>query len=253
MLKYPAVSVLIPAYNEEEFLAGTIDSIRQSFSAVGESSYEIIVCDNNSNDATAEIARSKGVHVVFEPHHQIAKARNAAARVAKGEWLIFLDADTWLNVEILRKTLQYLRSGNVLGGGAKVMFDEVKLPWATWLLIAAWNKISVIFELAAGSYLYCSQKAWSEVGGFNEHVYVSEEIWFSKRLKAWGQKHGMKFKIITETPIVTSSRKLKWYTTWQITKQMFILLIPWTTTRKQHCAYWYTRPQQKNVEVVSKL
>ena len=55
---------------------------------------ELIVCDNNSTDRTAEIARNAGARVVFEPVNQIARARNRGAAAATGDWLIFVDADS---------------------------------------------------------------------------------------------------------------------------------------------------------------
>src|SRR5438876_11028275 len=55
---------------------------------------ELIVCDNNSDDRTAQIARAAGARVVFEPVNQIARARNTGAAHAAGEWLIFIDADS---------------------------------------------------------------------------------------------------------------------------------------------------------------
>lgn len=69
----PDVSVLIPAYNEEAFIGRVIDSVHQSFASVPDCSFEIIVCDNNSTDRTAEIAATKDAKVVFEPHNQIAR------------------------------------------------------------------------------------------------------------------------------------------------------------------------------------
>src|SRR5688572_28136620 len=97
----PDVSVLIPAYNEQAFIGRVIESVHQSFASIPERSYEIIVCDNNSTDRTAELAAANGAKVVFEPHNQIARARNAAARAANGNWFIFLDADTLLNPQLL--------------------------------------------------------------------------------------------------------------------------------------------------------
>ena len=52
------------------------------------------MCDNNSKDRTAEIARAAGARVVFEPVNQIARARNAGAAAATGIWLVFVDADS---------------------------------------------------------------------------------------------------------------------------------------------------------------
>ena len=55
---------------------------------------QLIVVDNNSSDATAQIARDHGATVVYEPVNQIARARNRGAEAAEGEALIFLDADS---------------------------------------------------------------------------------------------------------------------------------------------------------------
>ena len=77
---------------------------------------EVIVADNNSTDATAQIANDAGAHLVFEPVNQISKARNAGANGTRGRYLIFLDADTLLNPELLRAALEALETGEVCGG-----------------------------------------------------------------------------------------------------------------------------------------
>ena len=89
------LSVVVPAFNEERLLAGSLAAIRDALRAFEEAGWdtELIVCDNNSTDRTAEIARDAGAAVVFEPVNQIARARNAGAAHATGEWLLFVDAD----------------------------------------------------------------------------------------------------------------------------------------------------------------
>lgn len=238
------ISILIPAYNEEKFISQTIDSIHHSFSQVDFHSYEIIVCDNNSNDATADIAHSKGVIVVFESHHQIAKARNTAAQIAKGNWLIFIDADTLLNAELLKETIQVFKSGQIGAGGAALKFDAEKLPWMIQLWLGLWNWISITFKLAAGSYLYCYREAWFDIGGFDERMYVAEELRFSRKLKSWCRNKGLQFKILGRTPIVTSSRKMKWYTPGQLFRQALWILKPRSASRRDYWKTWYTRPSE---------
>jgi glycosyltransferase involved in cell wall biosynthesis len=152
------VSVLIPAYNEEAFIGRVVDSVHQSFAAIRARSYEIIVCDNNCTDRTAEIAAAKGAKVVVEPHNPIAKARNTAAKAAQGNWFIFLDADTLLNPQLLDRTLTCLDSGKIVGGGATVAFDKtIRSPFAV-LLTHVWTTISVVLRLAAGSYVFAPRR-----------------------------------------------------------------------------------------------
>jgi len=238
----PDVSVLIPAYNEEAFIGPVIDSVRASFDTMPARAYEIIVCDNNSNDRTVEIATSRGARVVAEPHNQIARARNTAARAAQGKWLIFLDGDTLLNPQLLGQTLRSLESGSVVGGGTIVAFDkDVHNPFAVFLT-HIWTTISVAFRLAAGSYVFCLRDAWEEVGGFNEQFYAGEELFFSKSLKKWGRQRGLQFTIIREAPVVTSARKLEWFNQWQLLSRMLLLAVPGALKRRDRCGLWYIRP-----------
>src|SRR5260370_18430269 len=85
------ISVIVPAFNEVKLIAATLRSIRAAtaaFASLGWDS-ELIVCDNNSSDGTADLARTEGATVVFEPINQIARARNRGAAAATGQWLLF--------------------------------------------------------------------------------------------------------------------------------------------------------------------
>ena len=87
------VSFIIPAYNEERLLGGTVDAIHQAARALGDP-FEVIVADDASSDRTAAIAREHGAHLIAVEFRQIAATRNAGARAANGEMLVFVDADT---------------------------------------------------------------------------------------------------------------------------------------------------------------
>src|SRR5215472_7376876 len=90
------VSIVIPAFNEERLLGDSLGKIKLAAKAFENCGWEteLIVCDNNSTDRTAEIARAAGATVVFEPVNQIARARNCGAAAAIGDWLVFVDADS---------------------------------------------------------------------------------------------------------------------------------------------------------------
>src|SRR6188768_740915 len=100
------VSVVVPAFNEEKLLAQSLRAIKESCTAFAERGWkwEIVVCDNNSTDRTAEIAAEEGATVVFEPINQISRSRNKGAGIASGDWLIFVDADSFPTKELFAAT-----------------------------------------------------------------------------------------------------------------------------------------------------
>src|SRR5205814_2299865 len=102
--------------------------------------WELIVCDNNSTDRTAELARAEGAKVVFEPINQIGRARNCGAASASGDWLIFIDADSQPNRGLFAGVCDAIRSGNCLAGGSTVKLDGESS--AARFITRIWNLIS---------------------------------------------------------------------------------------------------------------
>ena len=234
-------SIIVPAYNEAEWLPSTLAAIRPAMaqqSLVG----ELIVCDNNSTDATAEIAASLGARVVFESHNQISRARNRGAREAQGRYLVFIDADTLISAELLNQALERMHSGNCVGGGVVVAMDRAMKPLerlGQW----AWNRLSITLSVAAGCFVYCRREAFEAVGGFSEAVYASEELWLSRQLRRWGKGHGMSFCIIREHAALSSGRKLEWFGPLQQAGMMLLLLLfPFLVRYRRFCGFWYKRP-----------
>ncbi|SIT73060.1 Glycosyltransferase involved in cell wall bisynthesis [Ectothiorhodosinus mongolicus] len=239
----PIYSVIIPAWNEAGWIEKSLEAVFAACHAQPES-FEVIVVDNNSSDDTAELARAAGAKVVFEPHQQIARARNAGAQAAQGQWLIFVDADTWPEAALIRATLDQLASGAVSGGGAQVDFDD--LPLAIYRLgLRLWNFASYYGGVAAGCYLFCQAAALKEIGGFSEKVYAGEEAFFSRGIRRWGKARGLKFHIIRSPKVLTSGRKTQWFAPWQhVMVALTVLLMPFVIRSKRLSWFWYRRPPQ---------
>ena len=102
------LSVIIPAFNEERLIGETLRQVKAAVAVFSRRAWqtEIIVCDNNSTDGTAALARAAGAQVVFEPVNQIARARNCGAAAATGDWLVFIDADSHPSAELLAEALR---------------------------------------------------------------------------------------------------------------------------------------------------
>jgi glycosyltransferase involved in cell wall biosynthesis len=234
-------SVVVPAYNEQELLPRTLTHLKKAMESQ-KLRGEIIVVDNNSTDGTAEITKKAGVRLTFEPYRQISRARNAGARAAKGRFLIFLDADTILSSELLKTALENLTNGTHCGGGTLIHFDT-PLPFLAGKLVLLWNWLSNAQSLAAGSFVYCLYEGFLAIGGFSEKIYASEEIFFSRQLSTWGKAKDLKFTIIPEYPVITSSRKFHWFSSLQIALLLILLTVfPWALRNRRFCGFWYNRP-----------
>jgi glycosyltransferase involved in cell wall biosynthesis len=240
-----AFAVVIPAYNEEAYLPATLAAAREAISEVAAEfgPGELVVVDNNSRDRTAEVAHEHGAdRVVFEPHNQIARARNAGAAATTAEWLVFLDADTRLTASLLRQGLAALASGTVAAGGARVAMDREVTPMVAWI-VRLWDRVATTFTYAAGSFFFTRRDAFEAAGGFDETVYAGEEVWLAKRIKVWAKKRGLAFRVLPE-PVVTSARKSDWFSTKDFLAQLAVIfLIPGATRSRRMCAIWYRRPE----------
>lgn len=241
----PVYSIIIPAYNESLYLAKTLTSLNLAIKQLPFDA-ELIVCDNNSSDTTAEIARQHGARVVFEPHNQISRARNTGARYARGKYLFFVDADTQVSAELMHAALQNLQTGRCCGGGTIVALDGYVAPLVR-LGLWFWNQLSVHMRLAAGCFVYCRREDFELLGGFSEAVYASEELWLSRRLHRLGKKQNMPFCIIKAFPALSSNRKSQWFGPGkQFLLLAMVLLFPFLLRYRRFCGFWYKRPDNRS-------
>ncbi|MBI5801952.1 MAG: glycosyltransferase [Verrucomicrobia bacterium] len=236
------ISVVLPAFNEEKLIGATLQAVhtaRGAFTTLGWES-EIIVCDNNSTDRTGELARAAGAKVVFEPVNQIARARNAGAAAATGDWLIFVDADSHGSRELFADVAEVIRDGAHLAGGCTIRLDHA--PWWTGLFLHGWTTISRCAHWAAGSFIFVEASAFRALGGFNQALYVTEEIDLSQRLNRLARKRRLKpLRVLTRHPLLTSGRKAHLYTPWEHLR--FILKTAFSLgrslNRRDACPIWY--------------
>ena len=225
------ISFVVPAYNEEKYLAATLRSIHEAAKAVGQP-YEIVVADDASTDATAQIARDEGAQVVAVEKRQIAATRNAGALAATGERLIFVDADTTVDEKVVRAALDAM-DGGAIGGGAEVRFGDGP-RWAhigVKLLIPFFR----IVKWAAGCFVFCTREGFERTGGFDEGYFAGEEIIFSRALKRYGR-----FVALREA-VTTSARKTEtfslWQTLWLVAK--ILVTSPGGIRRRSDAGFWY--------------
>jgi len=194
------ISFIIPAHNEERLIGRTLSVLHTAARAIDEP-YEIVVVDDASTDATPAIATRHGARLVRVHHRQIAAARNAGARQAHGDLLVFVDADTDVPDAVLGAAVRAMRAGAV-GGGARARFDG-RVPLYGRALAWSWQWLQRFGQLASGCFIFCTRQAFEAVGGFDETLYAAEDVVLSRRLQQLGR-----FVIVQER-VVTSGRTVR--------------------------------------------
>jgi len=235
------VSLVVPAFNEEKLISSSLASIQRSAQSFRDLKWdvELIVCDNNSTDQTAALARSAGAIVVFEPVNQIGRARNAGATKATGDWLIFVDADSHPSPELFADVAREIETGKCLAGGSTVRLDG-HYPVAA-LITRGWNLLSRVQKWAPGSFIFCEAQVFRELGGFSHELYASEELELFQRLKRLARQQRRHIAILHRHPLVTSARKLHLYTPWEHLRFLgkTILLGGRPLKNREACLTWY--------------
>jgi glycosyltransferase involved in cell wall biosynthesis len=192
----PMVSVIIPAHNEEGYLERTLQTLqRQRYK-----NFETIVIANGCEDRTADEARGRCDRLLVLSQKSLGIARNLGARMAKGELLVFLDADTLLGPSALRRIAQRFTkshsAGTVRGVPAENRF--------AYKLIYALKNFVHRSSLHAGSsgVILCWKKHFEAVGGFDEGLEARENSELIKRLKRFGN-----YMYVNDVDATTSMRR----------------------------------------------
>ena len=194
------ISFIIPAHNEERLLGVTLEAVRAAASTLGDP-YEVIVVDDASTDCTAAVAGELGAVVVSVTHRQIAATRNAGAQRSNGEVLIFVDADTTVDDEVVRAAIQAVRNGAV--GGSAVAHFERPVPLYAYILGGIWFRVAKFARLTSGCFLFCTREAYDAVGGFDETLYAFEDVAMGRALARLGKV------VLLPKTVATSSRNLR--------------------------------------------
>ena len=192
----PLISVIVPAHNEEQYLGDTLNALREQTYRY----HEVIVVANGCEDDTGAIGRSLADKVIELPERALGKARNTGAAKARGELLVFLDADTRLEpraLEILAREFTPRHSSATFKGKP----DRPKLAYR-WLYL--WKNLLHRSSLHCGSsgVICCWRDQFKEVAGFRQDLNVRENSELIRRLKQFGP-----YKYIEEAVAVTSMRR----------------------------------------------
>jgi len=207
----PRFSVIIPAFNAATTLARAIESVRaQSWPA-----HEIIVVDDGSTDATADVARHfEAVRLIQQANSGVSVARNAGAAAATGGWLAFLDADDWYapdriklhaewvaedpTLDFLTGDYEYRDEAGTLLGTSMAQHESGQL-----VLTKAAGAARVVMETPAEIAAFVAdhfgdthtlsvpRARFIELGGYPTGYKVCEDVHFLTRLVAKSRRTGV--------------------------------------------------------------
>lgn len=197
-----SISVIIPAHNEEKYVARCIRSIKAAAAYYG-GKVEIIVVCNRCTDRTKEIAEKYGARVISNDDRCIAKVRNTGIFNAKGDIIVTIDCDNRMTKGTLREIASLLETGKYIGGGAPIRFERYSLP-----LYLNDMMCRVSFGITG---LYCGifwaeRSAFQAIGGFVEKK-AMEDVATAKALKAYGKRQGKRYTVLRNNALINSTRK----------------------------------------------
>lgn len=244
--EHPAVSIVIPVYNQFRYTYACLQSILKNS---GDVSYEILIANDCSTDITGQIAHvAKNVRLITTEHNmRFLRNCNNAAQYARGEYILFLNNDTQVMENWLQPLIDLMENHADIGMvGSKLIYPDGKLQEAggiVWKDASAWNyghlknpddpEFNYVKEVdyISGAAIMIRSSLWREIGGFDERFapayYEDTDLAFEVR------KHGYKvvyqpqsvvvhFEGISNGTDVTSGQKMyqqvnrdRFYEKWQ--------------------------------------
>ncbi len=192
------ITVIVPAYNEEELIAGCLDSLLDQ--TLDRVDYDIIVVDNNSTDSTARIAQSKGVKVEKELRKGYVHAIRRGIEASQTDLVAFTDADCRVPPDWLEKILAHFDvSTKIVGVGGKLAFYDIHpIVDKTFQSILYFNKA------LPGNNMAIRREALRKIGGVDPKVNLTVDYWLTLKLRKVGR-----LKVDRHLVVNTSARRFK--------------------------------------------
>lgn len=203
------LSVVIPAYNEEKYIASSLQSV---IDEAGDDVFEIIVVDNASTDNTARVAKKfKGVRVVKEEAKGLTHARQAGLMAAKGDLIAYIDADTHIKPGWFHKVRREFEKNPrlVCLSAPYSMYDVSKWKriavWSYWNLLAYPTYKLLMQYMVLGANFVAKRSVLLKIGGFDEKItFYGEDTNIARRLHRVG-----KVKFLRKSLVSSSARRME--------------------------------------------
>ena len=208
------ITVVVPAHNEEKYLGKCLTSIN-SQSTPPNVEVETIVVLNRCTDGTETVAESHGAITVANGTKNISSIRNTGVAAASGEWIVTIDADSWMSQGVLAELYRHAIPSNSLGGGIRIKPER----WSPGIAVGFGMMLAPASLLGLSFGLYWFRKTdFDAIGGFDEELHIAEDVDFLRRLKVHGRKTGRRHTIIRTASVTTSCRKFDQFGDWHFVR-----------------------------------
>lgn len=199
--KTASVSVIVPTLQEENYIATILSRLKNVKTPI-----EIIVVDNGSRDKTVEIAKGFTDKVYQIKKQGISSVKNFGAQRAKGEILVFLDADVTFPSDFAEKVLKAFKHPMVVGATCNIMPDQSRLSETAFFYF--YNKLIRILAKfrphSRGEFLAVRKSAFMRANGFDENMPCLEDHDLANRLSKLGR-----FVFISYLTVYESLRRFR--------------------------------------------
>lgn len=197
------LSIIIPTLNEEKYLPKLLECLRQQQYP----DKEIIISDGSSTDKTVSIAKSYNCKITINKKRLPARQRNAGAAIAKGDVLLFLDADTLLPANFLREVTKEFQSRklDVAGFYFTLHSDKLLYRFASLYGYVHCFILQYIHPIAIGAAILSRKSFHNRVNGFKESLFIGDDHEYAKSI----QKAGGTYSLIKSKKILFHVRRFE--------------------------------------------
>jgi glycosyltransferase involved in cell wall biosynthesis len=238
----PAISIVIPAYNEAKYLPrllDTIDTARDRF-AGGRDQIEVIVADNGSTDDTAAIARARGCLVAAVTKRRIGASRNGGAALATAPILCFVDADMQIHPDTFTAIATAIADPQVGGGATGVTMER----WSAGIALTFAMLLPLVWLTGMDTgVVFMRRDDFIAAGGYSETRHFAEDVDFLFKLIRLGRSRGQRLRRLRPVKAIASTRKFDrygdWHYFWMMPTLALGTIIPHRSDHPTARKYWY--------------